>query len=85
MPPNSHQEPAWDNRRLNNINQHFLTAFLGTYLQDRPQRYKSYLELTPISNASPRSDTSAPGYWKGFANWTAIGMEWHRADARQPQ
>ena len=55
----------------------------GTYLQDNPQRYKSYLELTPISNASPRSDNGAKGYWKGFANWTAIGMELHRATPEQ--
>jgi predicted dienelactone hydrolase len=28
-------EPAWDQRRVNNINQHFVTAFLGIYLKNK--------------------------------------------------
>lgn len=77
-----YQEPAWDNRRLNNINQHFITAFLGTHLLGEKKRYAEYLDLPPISNDTPRADSSHPDYWKGFANWTAIGMEFHHTSAR---
>ncbi|MFT5482746.1 MAG: putative dienelactone hydrolase [Halieaceae bacterium] len=74
-----YQEPAWDNRRLNNINQHFVTAFLGKYLLGDTERYSRYLNLSTVSNESPRTDREDPNYWRGFPNWTAIGMEWHRA------
>ena len=78
-----YQEPAWDNRRLNNINQHFITAFLGTYLLGEDDRYADYLKLTPESNTAPRTDSTDPAYWKGFLPWTAIGMELHHREARQ--
>ncbi|MEM7020433.1 MAG: dienelactone hydrolase [Pseudomonadota bacterium] len=78
-----YQEPAWDNRRLNNVNQHFITAFLGKHLLGETERYDKYLELSPISNDSPRTDTSDPNYWTGFRNWTAIGMEFHHKPAQQ--
>ena len=71
-----YQEPAWDNRRLNNINQHFITAFLGKYIQGDAAKYEPYLDLIePMSNDSPRVDESDPAYWKGFPNFSAIGME----------
>jgi predicted dienelactone hydrolase len=73
-----YQEPAWDNRRLNNINQHFVTAFLGVYLRGEQYLYEPYLDMSPISSESPRTDTAHPDYWRGFLNWTAIGMELHR-------
>jgi predicted dienelactone hydrolase len=77
-----YQEPAWDNRRLNNVNQHFITAFLGKHLLGNSVKYGDYLKLPVISNDSPRTDTSDPNYWKGFAKWTAIGMELHRRRAQ---
>jgi predicted dienelactone hydrolase len=68
-----YQEPAWDNRRCNNINQHFITAFLGIHLKGMAE-YQDYLELIPISNdASPGEDH----YWNGFKDWTAVGLELH--------
>jgi predicted dienelactone hydrolase len=77
-----YQEPGWDNRRLNNINQHFITAFLGSKLKGDFFKYQPYLDLLePISNDSPRSDESDPEYWKGFPNWSAIGMELHHVAA----
>ena len=77
-----YQEPAWDNRRLNNINQHFITAFLGRHLLGNSNKYDEYLNLPTISNDTPRTDTKDPNYWKGFANWTAIGMELHQRKAQ---
>jgi predicted dienelactone hydrolase len=32
----SYSEPVWDSRRINNINQHFVTAFLGVHLKAAP-------------------------------------------------
>ena len=41
-----YQEPAWDNRRCNNINQHFITAFLGIHLKGTGE-YQDSLDLVP--------------------------------------
>jgi predicted dienelactone hydrolase len=71
-----YQEPAWDNRKLNNINQHFVTAFLGLHLKHQPEIYEPFLNLLePISNNSPRTGRDDPRYWKGFTEFSAIGME----------
>jgi len=71
-----YQEPAWDNRRCNNINQHFVTAFLGIHLKGMKE-YQPYLDLIPMSNeAAPKT----PEYWKGFKEWTAVGLELHHIE-----
>ena len=71
-----YQEPAWDNRKLNNVNQHFVTAFLGLHLLGQPDVYEPFLDLLePISNDSPRTGPDDPRYWKGFTAFGAIGME----------
>ena len=57
-------EPAWDERRINNINQHFVTAFLGTHLQGKD--YGKYLELKEDSNEET---------WTGFVPRSSIGLE----------
>jgi len=57
-------EPVWDQRRINNINQHFLTAFLGIKLKGLD--YGSFLDLT--KDALEES-------WKGFKPRTSIGLE----------
>jgi predicted dienelactone hydrolase len=70
-----YQEPAWDNSKLNNVNQHFVTAFLGTHLKGEGAAFAPFLNLLePNSNDSPRSDTSDPRYWTGFPAYAAIGM-----------
>ncbi len=57
-------EPAWDERRLNNINQHFVTAFLGKYLKGKD--YDKYLNLPVNSNDKT---------WTGFKARSSTGME----------
>ncbi|GAB5551969.1 MAG: hypothetical protein Sapg2KO_15600 [Saprospiraceae bacterium] len=57
-------EPAWDQRRINNINQHFVTAFLGIRLKGLD--YGHYLELPENSNAET---------WEGFKPRTSVGLE----------
>ncbi|WP_235295933.1 alpha/beta hydrolase family protein [Portibacter marinus] len=59
-------EPSWDERRINNINQHFITAFLGTHLKN--EDYSKYLDLPTDSNKKT---------WEGFLNRTSTGMLWH--------
>lgn len=62
-------EPVWDERRINNINQHFLTAFLGTYLKG-DSVLSEYL-VVPVSSLAET--------WKGFRPRTSIGLELHQA------
>jgi predicted dienelactone hydrolase len=57
-------EPAWNERRINNINQHFVTAFLGLHLKKLD--YARYLNL-PLS---PNE-----GAWTGFKPRSAVGLE----------
>lgn len=63
-----YSEPAWDQRRINNINQHFVTAFLGIYLKSKD--YHKYLDLKENSNE---------GNWTGFKPRSAVGMELRHA------
>jgi predicted dienelactone hydrolase len=58
-------EPSWDERRLNNINQHFVTAFLGVHLKN--EDFGKYLELEEDSNAKDG--------WLGFLPRSSTGME----------
>ncbi len=57
-------EPAWNERRINNINQHFVTAFLGIYLKKKD--YAKYLDVNQNSNDKP---------WTGFKPRASVGLE----------
>ncbi|MFT5884731.1 MAG: putative dienelactone hydrolase [Arcticibacterium sp.] len=57
-------EPSWDKRRMNNINNHFLTAFLGTKLKGI--NYKKFLDIPEDSNKKT---------WEGFQNRSSTGLE----------
>ncbi len=57
-------DSVWDMRRINNVNQHFITAFLGLHLKGID--YGEYLNLEPDANT---------GKWKGFKPRTSVGME----------
>ena len=73
-----YQEPALDNTRTNNVNQHFLTAFLGLHLKGESLR--DYLDLRPAeSDASNRYGNAGypAGIWQGFPEWSAVGLEMH--------
>ncbi len=65
-------EPAWNERRINNINQHFVTAFLGIHLKGLD--YGKYLQLPESANAGP---------WTGFKPRTSVGLEWRHAKAKE--
>jgi predicted dienelactone hydrolase len=71
-------EPAWNAQRINNINQHFLTAFLGINLKG--EDFGMYLDL--IENANDgvfeldddNNPTENHTHWEGFLPRTAVGM-----------
>lgn len=63
-------EPSWDERKINNVNQHFLTAFLGIHLKQKD--YSKYLEIQENSNEED---------WTGFKPRSSTGMELLHATA----
>lgn len=72
-------DPVWDTARMNNILDHFATAFFGLHLKsDRDMQ--AYLDLVPIGKdavyAVEKDGTPASGhtYWKGFPRGTAVGL-----------
>lgn len=77
-------EPAWDMARLNNLNQHFVTAFLNLKLKGQADA-ATYLNVpVPVSNnakysrnadGTPKADDT---YWKGFKDRTARGIELYK-------
>jgi predicted dienelactone hydrolase len=79
-------DPVWDNTRMNNIAQHFATAFLAKYLKGDASM-DSYLNL--VENAKDgKWSAEADGklkadhtYWNGFPNRTAAGL---RLEQRKP-
>lgn len=57
-------EPAWNERRINNINQHFVTAFLGIHLDKKD--YAKFLDLKEDSNGKT---------WTGFKPRSSTGLQ----------
>ena len=70
-------EPAWDSQRLNNIAQHFVTAFMGLHLNG-DDSFAPYLDLIEVaSDGNPDEGTQ----WAGFPARTALGMTFRSASA----
>jgi len=72
-------DPVWDNTRMNNIFNHFATAFLSLHLKGDTDQ-QSYLDVVPngkdaIYNVD-RTGKPEPThtYWKGFKRGTAVGL-----------
>lgn len=55
-------DSVWDQRRINNINQHFVTAFLGVHLKQMDS-YRAFLNID-------ESDKE----WPGFKARTSVGL-----------
>lgn len=78
-PFDHYADPVWDTVRMNNIAQHFVTAFFGKHVKD-DAAMDDYLDL--VENAEDgvvaRDDagepTDAHTYWHGFADRTAAGL-----------
>jgi len=65
-------DPVWDERKINNINQHFVTAFFGIHLKNN-LAHQEYLNVSEDAN---------DGTWKGFKPRTATGVEMRHANAK---
>ena len=78
-PFDHYADAVWDTVRMNNIAQHFATAFMGLHLKSDTDM-AAYLDLTPSSGdglvdvddaGNPTEDHT---YWQGFAPRTAKGL-----------
>jgi predicted dienelactone hydrolase len=87
------REPVWRQDRLNQINQHFVTAFLDFTLKADTSK-RGYLDVpTPIASDGkwPTALGTLDGgaiagdaqldYWRGFQRRWAVGMELHHKAA----
>ncbi|MBU2956438.1 dienelactone hydrolase [Paracoccus sp. 1_MG-2023] len=79
-------DPVWDTVRMNNVLQHFATAFLDLHLKGDAAAGE-YLDLVPdaadgvwSADAEGNPD-EANTYWKGFANRTAKGLSFETREA----
>ncbi len=78
-PFDHYADPVWDSVRMNNITQHFVTAFFGQYLK-HDNEIAAYLDLVEHSrdavHALDEDGEPKPehNYWKGFAPRTAKGL-----------
>ncbi len=83
LPYDHYADPVWDNVRMNNIAQHFATAFLGAYVLGDEAK-KPYLDLVANANdgvvALDEAGKPKPEHtqWKGFAPRTAKGLRFER-------
>ncbi len=72
-------DAVWDTTRMNNILQHFTTAFIAKQVRN-DESMSDYLDLVPNSNDAvwaTEEDGSLKAehnYWKGFQNRTAKGL-----------
>ncbi|HET8736104.1 MAG TPA: dienelactone hydrolase family protein [Pricia sp.] len=57
-------DSTWDQRKINNVNQHFVTAFLALHLKGKDM--SKYLDIPPDSNLED---------WAGFKPRSSTGME----------
>lgn len=79
IPFDHYADPVWDTVRMNNITQHFVTAFLDVHLRGDVTR-AAYLDLVPnaIDGVEVRDDAGTPiaghTYWRGFPSRTAVGL-----------
>ncbi|MFZ6752345.1 alpha/beta hydrolase family protein [Undibacterium sp. Dicai25W] len=86
IPAEHYLDAIWDNVRMNNISQHFVTAFLDKYLKNdvRKDAYLNVIENAQDGKWSVAKDGSYNTdhtYWKGFPARTAIGL---RLEHQQP-
>ncbi len=62
-------DSTWDQRKINNVNQHFVSAFLGTHLKGEDN--SKFLDIPENSNEKD---------WPGFKPRSSTGMELLKAE-----
>ncbi|WP_299656551.1 alpha/beta fold hydrolase [uncultured Tateyamaria sp.] len=80
VPFEHYADAVWDTTRMNNIAQHFATAFLDLHLKEDTEKAR-FFDLVPNS-ADGLVDVDDAGnptedhtYWRGFAPRTAKGLQ----------
>ena len=79
VPFEHYADAVWDTTRMNNITQHFATAFMTLHLKDEGEM-ASYLDLIPnagdglVDIDDQGQATADHTYWQGFAPRTAAGL-----------
>jgi len=68
-----YNDAVWDNLRMNNIFDHFATAWFGLHLKGEQDK-QAYLDL---------STDGKDGTWKGFKRNTAVGLMLEHRSAGQ--
>jgi predicted dienelactone hydrolase len=72
-------DPVWDTARMNNIFNHFATAFFALHLNGDAGK-QAYLDVVPNGKDAVYAvdrdgkPTTAHTYWKGFKRSTAVGL-----------
>ena len=72
-------DAVWDTARMNNILDHFVTAFFGLNLKGEQDK-QAYLTVVPHGKDAVYAfdregkPTAANTYWKGFKRATAVGL-----------
>jgi len=82
-PPSSpfahYADPVWDTARMNNILDHFASAYFALYLKGEQDK-RAYFDLVPNGKDAVYSmdrdarPTATHTYWKGFKRGTAVGL-----------
>lgn len=81
-----YNDAVWDSVRMNNISQHFVTAWLDRHLKGDESK-AAFLDLVPNSNdgvwAKEDDGTNKPEHthWHGFQNRTAKGLRYEVLNA----
>ena len=71
-------DAVWDNVRMNNISQHFITAYLDTHLKGIDN--SASFDLIPVASdgvwdmAEDGTPNEGHTYWEGFPNRSAFGL-----------
>lgn len=78
-----YSDPVWDTVRMNNIAQHFVTAFFDLHLKG-DEAMAAYFDLVEEAAAGVWSVddagdvTEEHSYWQGFGPRTALGLRFER-------
>jgi predicted dienelactone hydrolase len=86
FPFEHYADPVWDNTRMNNISQHFITAYLDLHLKGDAAK-ADYLDLVPsgaeavwsLDDAGQPTETHT--YWEGFREQSAVGLRFETRQA----
>ena len=80
-PYDHYADAVWENVRMNNISQHFATAWMDQHLKGDAEK-AAYLDLVPNANESvwavneDGTFKDEHTHWKGFQNRTAKGLRY---------